>query len=155
MKIQTLWLDLTVLNVNLISAQNNWYVAAGAHQITIPVGHILIGGPRGHIEEDNGTLRLNVIALAQATKFFLPGRIPDMELYWSSTRVKFQWMHLHSHGGQISLLKLAGHVTFDKCCLSRASIANQHQFKRWYCITTIISHVLKSQFQSEPRAYRI
>ena len=41
------------------------------HHIAVPVGNILVGDTRGHVEHDDRTLTLDVVAVSQATELFL------------------------------------------------------------------------------------
>lgn len=48
--------DLPVLDVHLVSAQDYGYVLADAHQVAVPVGHVLVGDARCDVEHDDRTL---------------------------------------------------------------------------------------------------
>jgi hypothetical protein len=45
----------------------------------MPIGNVLVGDSRSHIEHDDSALALDVIAIPQTTKLLLPSRIPDIE----------------------------------------------------------------------------
>lgn len=45
----------------------------------MPVWNVLIGNARRDIKHDDAALALDVVAIAEATKFFLAGSIPDIE----------------------------------------------------------------------------
>lgn len=45
----------------------------------MPVGHVFVGNPRGHIEHNDTALALNVVAISQTTKLFLAGGVPYIE----------------------------------------------------------------------------
>ena len=53
-----LGLHLAVLDVDLVAAQDDGDVFADADQVAVPVGHVLVRHPRGHVEHDDGALAL-------------------------------------------------------------------------------------------------
>ena len=58
-----LGLDLPVLDVDLVATEHDGDVLAHAHQITVPVGHVLVSDTGCHVKHDDGTLALNVISV--------------------------------------------------------------------------------------------
>ena len=60
-----LGLDLAVLDVDLVAAQHDGDVLADAHEVPVPVGHVLVGHPGSHVEHDDGALALkrNIVSL--------------------------------------------------------------------------------------------
>ena len=51
-------LDLPVLDVYLVSAEDNGDVLADTDQIPVPVGDVLVGHTGRHVKHDDGTLSL-------------------------------------------------------------------------------------------------
>ena len=45
----------------------------------MPIGDVLIGDARRDVKHYNATLALDVVAIAETTKLFLAGGIPDIE----------------------------------------------------------------------------
>jgi len=45
----------------------------------MPVGDVLISDARRDVKHDDATLTLDVVAIAETTKLFLSGGIPDIE----------------------------------------------------------------------------
>jgi hypothetical protein len=45
----------------------------------VPVGDVLVGDARRHIEHDDAALAVDVVAVAQAAELLLAGRVPDVE----------------------------------------------------------------------------
>lgn len=70
---------ITYLYINLVTAQHNWDVFTNTLEITMPVRDVFVRDPCGHVEHDNTTLPLNVVAVAEATELFLSSCIPDIE----------------------------------------------------------------------------
>ena len=54
-----LGLNLSVLNVNLVSDQNNGDVLADTDEILVPFGNISIGDTGAHIEHNDGAISAN------------------------------------------------------------------------------------------------
>ena len=77
-------LNLSVLDVDFVSAQDDRDVFAHAHQISVPVGHVFVRDSAGYVEQDDGAVRLDVVAVAQATQLLLSGRVPHVEPFNSS-----------------------------------------------------------------------
>ena len=53
-----LCLDLPVLDVDLVAGEDDGDVLAHSHQVSVPVGHILVRHTGGHVKHDNRTLAL-------------------------------------------------------------------------------------------------
>ena len=51
-----LCLDLPVLDVDLVSGEDDGDVFAHSDQISVPVGDVLVGHSGGYVEHDDGTL---------------------------------------------------------------------------------------------------
>lgn len=56
-------LDLAVAHVDLVTAEDDGdALAADAHQVAVPRGHVLVGRARGHVEHDQRGLSVYVVA---------------------------------------------------------------------------------------------
>ena len=91
-----LWFDLPVLNVDLIPTQHGGYTLAHVLQVTVPHWHIVVGGSSRHIKHDDGTLCLDVVAISQAPKLLLAGRVPYVELDGSPASVEHYGVNLNT-----------------------------------------------------------
>ena len=89
----------TILDVDLVTTQNDRYVLTYSHQIFVPSRHIFICDTRCYIKHDYGTLALNVVAVTQATKFLLTGCVPYVESDWSAICGKSQRMNFDAECG--------------------------------------------------------
>lgn len=49
-------------------------------RLTVPVGNVLVGDPRGNVEHDDAALAVDIVAIAKTAEFLLAGGIPDVEL---------------------------------------------------------------------------
>ena len=45
----------------------------------MPVGDVLVGDARRHIEHDDAALAIDVVSVAQTAELLLPGSVPDVE----------------------------------------------------------------------------
>ena len=92
-------LDLALLHVDLVAAEHNGDVLADAHQVAVPVGHVLVGDAAGHVEHDDAALALDVVDVTETTKLFLAGRVPDVEDYRTAVGVEKEGADLDSNSG--------------------------------------------------------
>ena len=70
---------MTNLYINLVSAQHDGDVFTNTLEITMPVRDVFVRDSCGHVEHDNTTLPLNVVAIAKTTELFLSSGVPDVE----------------------------------------------------------------------------
>ena len=56
-----LGLHLSVLDLDLVTAQHDGDVLAHAGQISVPVGNTLVGDSGGHVEHNNSALALDAV----------------------------------------------------------------------------------------------
>jgi hypothetical protein len=93
-KCNGLCLDLSLLDIDLVSAQNDWNVFAHTDKIacvclvgtydvsawlTMPVWNVLVGDTGSNIEHDDAAVTVDVVTVSQATELFLTSGIPDIE----------------------------------------------------------------------------
>ena len=88
MEDNVLRLHLPVLDIHLIAAEDNRDVVTHTHQVTVPVGNILVSDTSCHVEHDDGTLPLDVVAVSQPPKLFLTRSVPHVETYGSAISVE-------------------------------------------------------------------
>lgn len=74
-----MWDRQAYLDVDLVSAEHNRNIFTDTLKIAMPVGNVLIGDAGRDIKHDDATLTLDVVAIAETTKLFLAGSIPDIE----------------------------------------------------------------------------
>lgn len=104
-----LGLDLALLDIDLVTAENNrdvladtdkitcrwgalagleflgsrkrrgWAVARG-RELTVPVGNVLVGDTRGDIEHDDTALAVDVVTITETTELLLTCGVPNIEL---------------------------------------------------------------------------
>ena len=54
-----LGLDFSVLDIDLVSNQDNRNVLAHSDQVLVPLGHVLVSNSGAHIEHDNSAISTN------------------------------------------------------------------------------------------------
>lgn len=64
-----LGLDLTILNLHLVSSEDDRDVLAHTGQVTVPVWNILVGDSRSDVKHDDGTLSLDVVSITKSSEF--------------------------------------------------------------------------------------
>ena len=84
-----LCLDLSVLDVHLVTTQHNGYTVTDMFQVAVPQGNVVVRHPRCDIEHDDGTMSLDVVAVSESTKLLLTGRVPDVEFDGASGGVEY------------------------------------------------------------------
>ena len=62
---------------------------------------------------------MNVVAIAQTTKFLLAGSVPHVEAKCTTVGVEDKGMDFDSQSGHILLLELTSQMAFYKCGLNK------------------------------------
>jgi hypothetical protein len=57
----------------------------------VPVGDVLVGDARCHVEHDDAALAVDVVAITKTTELLLTGRVPDVELDRSEVLISVNW----------------------------------------------------------------
>jgi hypothetical protein len=99
MEHNTLGLDFAILDIHLVAAQDNGDVFTDAYQVPVPVWYILVCDTSSNIEHNDGTVALNVVAIAQTSKLFLASSVPHIESDGSFVGVEHKRMHLNTKSG--------------------------------------------------------
>lgn len=89
-------LYFAVLDVDLVTSQDNGNVFTHPNKILMPVGDVLVGDSWRHIKHDDSALRLDVVAIAKTTKLFLTCCVPHIEADSATSRAEFERVHLHT-----------------------------------------------------------
>ena len=98
MEDDVLGLDFPVLDVHLVPTQDYGYVVADSDQVPVPVGDVLVRNASRHVKHDDGTLALDVVAVAESPKLLLTRRVPHVEPDGTSVGVENQRVNLHTQG---------------------------------------------------------
>ena len=146
MKLNRFCLHFSVPYINFVTAEHNRNIFTNSYQISMPVRNIFVSDSGGYIKHDDGTLPLDVVTIAKATKLLLAGSVPNIESDWSLVCVENQGVYLYTNSSCndlsnsdhtwvyivtsqslhtiISLVKFSSTMTLHKCCLPSASISN-------------------------------
>jgi len=125
----SLCLDLALLDIDLVSGQNNGDVFANADKIAMPVWNVFVGDTGGDIKHDDAALAVDIVAIAQTTKFLLAGRIPNVELNLTQVRSEAERVDFYTKGCDILLLELASNVTLYKGGLAGTTVTNKNELE--------------------------
>jgi hypothetical protein len=68
-------------------------------KIAMPCGDVFVRQARRDIKHDDRTLAMDVVPIAQATKLFLPCRVPAVEADLATVGREVQRTHLNANGG--------------------------------------------------------
>ena len=93
-ELDVLCLNLAVLHINLVPNKDDGNVLAHPHNVAMPIGHVLVCDAGRHVEHDDGTLTLNVVAITQTAELLLAGSVPNVEGQRPTIRGESQWVHL-------------------------------------------------------------
>jgi len=122
-------LHLSVLDVDLVAAENDWDMLANANKITMPVGHVLVSKSRSDIKHDDGSLALDVVAIAKTTKLLLASGIPNVKNDGTTVSMEAERMNLYTKGSDVFLLKLAGQMALNEGGLSGTTITDKNKLE--------------------------
>ena len=92
-------LDLALLDVDLVTAEDDRDVLAHSLKISVPIWHVLVRDSGGDVEHDDTALALDVVAVAQSTKLLLSGRVPDVEANLTKVGVETEWVDFDTERG--------------------------------------------------------
>mmetsp|Transcript_6965 Transcript_6965/g.28358 ORF Transcript_6965/g.28358 Transcript_6965/m.28358 type:complete len:284 (-) Transcript_6965:50-901(-) len=120
---------LAVAHVHLVAAEDDGDVLAHAGDITVPRGHVLVGGAGGHVEHDDGALAVDVVAVAEAAELLLARGVPAVEADGTAVGVKLEGVNRHADGGKVLLLELAGQVTLDEGGLAGTTVTDEDELE--------------------------
>lgn len=109
-----LGLDLSLLDVDLVSAQDDGDVLAHSNEISVPVGHVLVCDSGGDVEHDDSALAVDVVAVSETSELLLSSGIPHVESDVSAVGGEVEGVHLHSEGGVVSVHELTGLVSLNE-----------------------------------------
>ena len=108
----------THLHINLVTAQDNGDALADALEVAVPVGHVFVGNPRSHVEHNNTTLALDVVAISQTTELFLAGSVPYIKADVTKVGMEVERVDLDTKGGCLneSVYELQSAKMGDQAC---------------------------------------
>ena len=93
------------LDIDLVPAEHNRNIFTDAFKIAMPVGNVLIGDAGRDVKHYDATLALDVVAIAETTKLFLAGGIPDIEHDRAKVGGEGQRVNLNSERGCVMVAR--------------------------------------------------
>jgi len=124
-----LGLDLSILDIDFVTAENDWDVFTHSDDISVPVGNVLVGHTRSNIEHDDCRISLNVVSISETTELLLSGSIPDVEADLSRRGVETKWVDFDSDCSNVLLFELSSDVSLDESGLSSTTISNENKLE--------------------------
>lgn len=112
-----LGLDLTLLDIDLVTTEDDGDVFANTDKITVPVGNVLVGDTGGDVKHDDAALTVDVVAVAEAAELLLTSGIPDLKLDLTKVGEETKGMDLDTLSGNVLLLELTSQVALDESSL--------------------------------------
>jgi len=107
-------LDLSLLNIDLVTTKDNGDVLTNPLQISVPVGNVLVGDSGSNIKHDDTTLSLDVVSISETTEFLLSSGIPNVEADGTEVGVESQWVNLDTEGGNVLLFEFTSQMSLDE-----------------------------------------
>ena len=124
-----LGLNLSVLDIDLVSDEHDGDVLAHSDEILVPLGDVLVGDSGAHIEHDDTAVASNVVAVSKSSELLLTGGVPNVEEDLSLGGEEGHGVYLDTEGGDVLLLELSGEMSFDEGGLSNTSVSNEDKFE--------------------------
>ena len=124
-----LGLNLSILDINLVSDKNNWNVFTNSDEIFVPLWNVLIGDSGADIEHDDTAVSTNVITISETTKLFLTGGIPHVEANLTLRGEKLHWVDFDTEGSNVFLFEFSSKMSLDKSGFSNTTISYKHEFE--------------------------
>jgi len=124
-----LYLDLTILDIDLVTAEHDGDLLANTDKITVPVGDVLVCHTRGNIEHDDGALTLDVVAITETTETLLTGSIPHVETDGTAVSAESERVNNDTNSRKILLLEFTSDVTLYESGFTHTTITNKNAFE--------------------------
>lgn len=85
-EVNSLGLDLALLDVDLVTAEDNGNVPADTGEITVPVGDVLVSDAGGEIEHDDTAFSFDVVTIAKTSKLLLTSCYKELKQNETNTK---------------------------------------------------------------------
>jgi len=139
-----LGLDLSVLDVDLVTDEHNWDGLADTGQIFVPLGDVGVGDTGAGVEHDDTALSTDVVAVSEATELLLAGSVPDIELALAVVGEELHWVDLDTEGGDVFLLEFTSEMALDEGRLADTTVSDEDEFELWdLLLLSCVNHLKK------------
>ena len=120
-----LGLDLTLLNINLVTAKNDGDVLANTNKITVPVGNVLVSDTGGNIKHDDTALAVDVVTVTETAELLLTSSVPDLEFDLTKVGEEAEGVNLDTLGSNVLLLEFTSQMALDEGSLYKNRVLVQ------------------------------
>jgi len=124
-----LGLDLALLNINLVTCEDDWDVLADTDKVTVPVGDVLVGDAGSDVEHDDTALAVDVVTISETTELLLSCGVPHVKLDVTQVGSEGERVDLNTEGRNVLLLELSSQVTLDESGLSGTTVTNEDELE--------------------------
>ena len=131
---------LAVLDIDLVTDENNWDGLANSGQVFVPFRHVRVGDAGADIKHDDATVTTDVVPITKSSELLLASGVPNVEKNLAVVSEKGHWVYFYSKCSDVLLLKLAGQMTLDKCCLANSAVTDKHQLEFWNLLN-LLNHL--------------
>jgi len=139
-----LGLDLSVLDVDLVSDENDGDGLADAGEIFVPLGDVGVCDTGAGVEHDDSALSADVVAISEATELLLTGSVPDIELALPVVCEELHWVDLDTEGGDVFLLEFTSEMALDEGGLADSTVSDEDEFELWdLLLLCCVNHLKK------------
>jgi hypothetical protein len=129
METNLIGLDLSILNIGLVSDKTNGNIRTHLGKVLVPFIDISISVSGGEVKHDESTVSLDVVTLSQLSKFLLASSVPNVKGDLSKVGVKDNGSDLGSLCWDVWFLEVTSIMSLGKGCLSDTSISDQDKFE--------------------------
>lgn len=67
MEVDLLGFDCTLFDIHFVAQQHDRDVVADTRQVLLPLRDVALGYPGSHVKHEDGTMSVDVVAVAQST----------------------------------------------------------------------------------------
>ena len=139
-----LGLDLSVLDVDLVSDENDGDSLADAGEIFVPLGDVGVCDTGAGVKHDDSALSADVVTISEATELLLTGSVPNIELALPVIREELHWVDLDTEGGDVFLLEFTSEMALDEGGLADSTVSDEDEFELWdLLLLCCVNHLKK------------
>lgn len=135
-------LDLSVLDISLVSNKTDWDIWSNLDKVIEPLQDVLVGLSACKIEHNDAALRANIVAFSELSELLLTGSIPDLNSYLSMSGVEYDLSNTGSFGWYVGLDEVSAMVSLDKGGLADSTVSDQNKLECRYVVllATLLIH---------------
>lgn len=120
-----LGLDLTLLDIDLVTTEDDGDVFANTDKITVPVGNVLVSDTGGNIKHDDTALAVDVVTVTETAELLLTSSVPDLEFDLTKVSEEAEGVNLDTLGSNVLLLEFTSQMALDEGSLYKNRVLVQ------------------------------